>query len=233
MKSILLILCCIACCGMAAQDSEVRSFSAFHGISVSASIEATLVKGSTNEVSLTVKDIDLEDVITKIEDDVLKVGMKNKKGVRNWFNSSKVTAVITYTEALDNISVSSSANIESRDMIKSNALAITASSSGDMTIEIDVEVLSGTVSSSGDINISGSAGTASVTASSSGDFNGKKLAVGNATLTASSSADIHLTVNGALTATASSSGDIHYYGKPTSKNVNKSSGGDVEGHSGS
>ena len=56
----------------------------FDGIAVSAGVDAELVKGSKNEAEITVKGIDLENVVTEIEDGILKVGIKRNKSKWNW-----------------------------------------------------------------------------------------------------------------------------------------------------
>lgn len=214
-----------------AQNKETRSLSSFHGVSASASVNAILVKGNKNEVAIEAYETELEDVKTEIEDGILKVGMKSKnKWSMNWSSKRKVNVTVTYTDDLDYIGVSSSADLTSKDVISGDDLKISVSSSGDMTIEIDVDNLTASISSSGDLNISGSANFAEVSGSSSADFNGKNLKVINAEVSASSSADISIYVSESLKASASSSGDIEYYGNPTKKDISKSSGGDVDGH---
>lgn len=214
-----------------AQNKGTRQMDAFHGVSASASVNAVLVKGNKNEVAIEAYEVDLEDVKTELEDGILKVGIKSKKNwMGNWNSKRKVNVTITYTDELDYIGVSSSADLTSKDFIKSNNLKLDVSSSGDMIIEVDVDNLTASISSSGDLDISGRADFAKVSASSSADFNGKNLKVKNAELSASSSADISVYVSESLKASASSSGDIEYYGNPTKKDISKSSGGDVDGH---
>ena len=213
-----------------AQDSEDRSVGSFHGVAVSASVDAELVKGNSNEVHITVENYDLDDVKTEIKDGILKVGMKSKKNWGGWSKKRKVKAVITYTDELDYLAVGSSADLTADHVIKSEELKLKVSSSGDMTVEIDVNELDASVSSSGDLYIQGTADKAKVSASSSADFEGKKLKVGDADLKASSSADISIHVSGELKASASSSADIEYYGNPKSKDISKSSGADIDGH---
>lgn len=224
----LFVFCSIFAFG---QDSEDRSVDSFHGVSISASVDAELVKGNQNEVHITVENYDLDDVKTEVIGGILKVGMKSKKNWNmGWSKKRKVKAVITYTDELDYIAVGSSADLTADHVIESDELELKVSSSGDMTIEVDVNELDASVSSSGDLYIKGFADKATVSASSSADFEGKKLKVGDANLKASSSADIAIHVSGNLKAIASSSADIEYYGNPTNKDISKSSGADVDGH---
>ncbi len=233
MKSYILLLfsLCITTF-LSAQSSETRSVGSFDGIAVSASVDAELVKGSKNEVKITVENYDLHDVKTEIENGVLKVGMKSKNGW-NWNKGGKkrkVKAVITFSDELDYIAVGSSADLISHDVITGDELELKVSSSGDMSVEIDVNHLDASVSSSGDLSVEGKAHSADVDVSSSGDFYGKKFQVKEADLKASSSADISIRVSDKLKARASSSADIEYYGNPEIRDIHKSSGADVTQH---
>ena len=225
-KAIFICTLLVLSVSMEAQKSETRTLDSFDGISVATSVNAHLVRGSSNSVEISASGVDLEDVVTEIKGGTLKV--KVDKKWNKWSGKRKVDVVITYAQELEFIGVSSSADITSEDVIKSDQLELSASSSGDMEVEIDVNYLRGSVSSSGDIDIEGSAGEAKITASSSGDFNGEDLTIGDADLKASSSGGIEVTVNGDLEASASSSGDIIYHGNPTSRDINKSSSGSVD-----
>ena len=216
---------------MIAQDSEERTFDSFHGVSVSASVDAQLIKGNRNHVLIEVENYDLDDVKTEVSGGILKVGMKSKNNWNlGWSKKKKVKATITYKDELDYLSVGASADLVADHIIESDELEISVSSSGDMTVEVDVRRLDASISSSGDLYIKGTADKAKVRASSSADFEGKRLKVGDADLKASSSADISIHVSGDLKASASSSADIEYYGNPTNKDISKSSSGTVDGH---
>jgi len=214
---------------LSAQDSETRDLSSFKGVSASASVDVTLVKGNRNEAEITVKNVELDDVVTEINNGILKVGMDGKGKKWSWGKNKrrKVAVTVTYTDDLEYLSVSSSADLICDDVISGDYLEIKASSSGDMSVSVDVEELEATVSSSADIEIDGSADEASITASSSADFLGKRLDVNNAEVSASSSADIEISVANSLEARASSSADITYYGNPELHKVKKSSSGAV------
>lgn len=224
---LLFISLVLAHSGLFAQDTETRSLGSFDGISVSQSIDAELIKGNTNEATITVRNVDLDDVITEIEGGVLKLKMA-KKWNNNWGGKKKkVQIVLTYADYPNYISASSSADVISRGKIITESLEVNASSSADLILEVDVDQLESSVSSSADIEISGSADEAYVKVTSSADFLGKRLSTKIADLSASSSGDIELRVSDELSAKASSSGDITYYGNPDVKRSKKSSSGEI------
>ena len=179
-----------------AQKSEVRNVDDFHGVSVSASVDAELIKGSTDKVTIIVENYDLADVETEVKNGILKVNMKGKGWGSGSWKKRKVKAEIVYSGELDHISVGASADLIAKDVIKSKELEVNVSSSGDASMEVDVEELRANVSSSGDLNIKGRATHAHVVASSSADFEGGKLETDEAVLTASSSANHHGFQNG-------------------------------------
>lgn len=218
--------------GLLAQTNDSRTFDSFHGVKVGASVDAELVKGNENRVDLEVENVDLDEVKTEVENGILKVTMKSKNNWNGGWNKKRrvVKATITYADNLDFIGVGSSADLVTDEVITGEELELKVSSSGDMSIAVDVDHLIAKVSSSGDLDIEGSAHTAKVSVSSSGDFTGRKLKVVDADLKASSSADISIHVSGVLHAKASSSADIEYYGNPTEKHIDKSSQATVEGH---
>ena len=213
--------------GLLAQETETRSLGSFDGISVSQSIDAELIKGNTNEATITVRNVDLDDVITEVEGGVLKLRMVKKWNVNWGGKKKKVQIVLTYADYPNYISASSSADVISRDKIITERLEVNASSSADVIIEVDVDQLESNASSSADIEISGSADKAYVKVASSADFLGKRLSTKIADLSASSSGDIELRVSDELSAKASSSGDISYYGNPDVKKAKKSSSGEI------
>ena len=160
---------------LSAQSKETRTMEDFDGIKVSSSVDAELNKGSKNEVNISVRGADLEDVITEVEDGILVVTMRKNWSKRKWNNKTKILVKITYTEDPSLISVSSSSDLIAHDVIKTKKLKLKASSSADMRIEVDVEELIAQSSSSSDIEIEGRADDVKITASSSSDFLGKNL----------------------------------------------------------
>jgi len=222
----ILLVLCMATWTMSAQNSETRSLGDFKGIHISSSVDAEIRKGNTNEAKITVRNLDLDEVVTEIEDGHLYVSMKKRKKW-SWKNGTKLKVEITYTDDPSYISVSSSADLIAHDVIKVDELELKTSSSSDTEIEVDVNSLIAKVSSSSDVEIEGRADKAKVNVSSSSDFMGQHLKVKDAVLNASSSSDIEISVSESIKAKATSSSDILYYGSPSDKDISKSSSGDV------
>ncbi|MFY0607056.1 MAG: DUF2807 domain-containing protein [Cyclobacteriaceae bacterium] len=239
-KSSLFILALLASAILFAQ-SETRDLDSFTKVAVGESIDVILKKGNKESAKVVVDDIDLEEVMTEVVGDKLKIYLEG-----NSYRNVDVQVTVTYV-SLDGLKSSSSSSIEGTELIvasgafdiacsssgnieaaiKAESIDIDVSSSGDVDLEVEADEIEIEVSSSGDIDISGKTNTIEVSASSSGSVDGYGLKCGDADLRASSSGSIRLTVDGELEARASSGGSIRYEGSPTRTDADTSSGGSV------
>ncbi|MCA8893202.1 MAG: DUF2807 domain-containing protein [Hyphomonas sp.] len=130
-------------------------------------------------------------------------------------------------ETLD-LHASSSGDIEAVSY-GTGPIRIEASSSGD--IELDSRGAAEFIinaSSSADIELSGACTSIAVEASSSADIEANELLCSTADISASSSADVSVRASDAVTAKASSGGDIYVSGNPATRDISRSSGGDID-----
>lgn len=205
-----------------AQVSETRSLSSFSSVSVGESINVELVKGSQEEALVEVRGADLSDVLTDISGDRLRIRMDGNRNFRNVTVNIRLTYV-----SIDEIDVSSSADLISKGPLVSEDLDIEVSSSGDAILEIEVTNLNIKVSSSGDLDLSGSATYQRVEVSSSGDYNAYDLESEEAELDVSSAGDAYVNVSRRIDAKASSAGSVVYKGNPDKVYGDSSSSGKV------
>lgn len=204
-----------------AQKSETRDLRSFSSISVGEAINVEVVAGSSEKAVVQVDGADLDDVLTEVFGDRLKIRMRQG----NWRNVS-VNVVVTY-KTLEEIDVSSAADLISKGPIKGDQLEIEVSSAGDVEVEVDVDELEVRVSSAGDLTVEGRAREQYVKVSSSGDYDGYDLETEVAEVDASSAGDARVFVTKELEADASSSGSVYYRGNPTKVYADSSSGGRV------
>jgi hypothetical protein len=83
-------------------------------------------------------------------------------------------------------------------------------------------------SSSADVELSGTCQALEISASSSADVEAHNLKCATGDIRASSGADVSAFLNDSVEAKASSGADISVAGNPPSRDVSKSSGGDIE-----
>lgn len=212
-------------CVLVAQERETRQLSSFSEISVSEAITVELIKGNKEEAVVEADGIDLEDVITEVYRDRLEIEMRDRNRY-SMNRSRRVTVYLTYRE-IDEINVSSAANIFSREVVAGDKLEIEVSSAGDVELEVDVNTIDASVSSAGDLELSGKAVRQFVKVSSSGDYKAFDLISEEAEIDASSSGDAEVFVTGRLEAEATSAGSVRYKGDPDKIFVDSGSGGRV------
>ncbi|KIA89676.1 head GIN domain-containing protein [Kaistella jeonii] len=215
----------------------------FDEIKVAQSISAEVVKSEEEKVVITAPSDILDDILVENSDGKLYIHFKSGSNI----SARNVSAKI-FAKDFSAVKASSSASINIKDKFTQDKMNIEASSSGDVTgnleaneMSIDVSSsgsftgqiwavnLKSEVTSSGDIDISGKAKNANLSASSSGTLNAQKMTAENANIEASSSGDVSVSVSNQLNASASSSGDINITRKGNLNVVSKkeSSGGSV------
>ncbi|WP_258104274.1 head GIN domain-containing protein [Marinoscillum sp. MHG1-6] len=224
-----------------AQETETRNLSSFDGVAVSTAIEATLTKGSSEEIKIVSEGVALNDIITEVDGGRLKVYIDKSNNRR-----SDVKVYIVYKN-LSSLKASSAGSIQVTDKIiisgdfeidvssagdikasiKADEIDIDASSAGDIKLTVEARSLEADLSSAADVEISGIVEELNVEASSSGEFSGDDLTCNSAELRASSGGSIAVGVKEKLKARASSGGSIIYAGTPKYLDKETSSGGSV------
>lgn len=232
-----------------AQESETRSLPSFSEISAHEGINVYIKKGAREEARVVSTKIDLEDILTEVSGDRLKVHLDDDK--RSWWGNGgsrgEIDVYVTYKE-IDLLKASSSGSIEAQGTIDADGdfevgvsssgdieasivadeLEIDASSSGDARLKVKVNEIDAEVSSSGDIEVSGVAIRQYVKASSSGDYHGYDVDSEEVDARVSSGGSIKINVKNKLDARASSGGSIRYEGSPEYVDASSSSGGSVK-----
>jgi hypothetical protein len=207
---------------------QIRQISGFHGVSVSSGIDLYLTQKNVEEVAVEAGSDDQDKIITKVEDGMLKIYMKDK----SWFDSGwnkKSHKVFVSFKNLDKLQASAGSDVNSQSVLKLDKLDLDVSSGSDVKIELDANVLRVESSSGSDVSLNGKAAVAEVSASSGSDITARDLETKKCTASVSSGSDISIKVTEELNANASSGGDITYSGNPKVKNIRESSGGDVNG----
>lgn len=210
------------------QKTEIRKVSNFEGIHVSSGIDLFVKMGETEEVKIVADDDVIDDVITEVRNGSLHIYTK-KSNLFNFFNFGKATtrsAYVTVTD-LKSIDASSGSDVKSENTLKGDALKVNSSSGSDVVLDVVYKNISLDASSGADIKMSGKAKTVKASASSGSDINARDLAASVCHANASSGADVAVHATDEIHANASSGGDVSYYGNPSVKNIDESSGGDV------
>ena len=181
----------------------------FDEIKASRGWEVFLEKGTENSVTVEAD----ENLI-----DVAKIYVENEKLVisaeDNIGRATSKMVFVTYTDAPEEIKVSSGASIKAEQTIKNKNISLDASSGGTLKIDITAKDVETDVSSGGVIRVSGTADKVDASASSGGVAKISKLTSKNTYASASSGGVMSVYASNHLKAKASSGGTINYYGNP-------------------
>ena len=209
-----------------AEKTETRNVGgSFNGIDVSSGIDLYIRMGETEEVKIVANNDIIDKIITKVEGGVLKIYVKQN----NWFNWSgneKRKAYVTVKE-LKSIDASAGSDVKSENTLKGDDLKVSASSGSDLTLDLFCKNLKVDTSSGSDAKLSGKVKYLTASSSSGSDLDARNLESVICKVSVSSGSDATVNVSEELEASASSGGDIDYYGNPSVKNIDESSGGDV------
>ncbi|WP_405413771.1 head GIN domain-containing protein [Maribacter sp. Asnod1-A12] len=203
-----------------------RNTGDYDGVAVSGWFDVDLVSGNEGEITLKGEENLLEYIITEVKDG--KLVIKTEKGVNlkssNWKSGIHITIPV---ESISHVAMSGSGDIVGKTKIKADKFSTAMSGSGDITLDIDSNLISASMSGSGDISLSGKTTDFEATISGSGDIEAYDLEADNVDATVSGSADIQVTANKSLKARVSGSGDISYKGNPEKVNTKTSGSGDI------
>lgn len=142
------------------------------------------------------------------------------------FNNNALTIDITMP-VLTGVDASSGADVEATG-ITTDLLDVSASSGANISVlESSLGTVSAEASSGADIDLSGTAESINAEASSGADIDAEDLVAASATTQASSGSNISVYATASLKADVSSGGDVDVYGNPAERDVDSSSGGDV------
>jgi predicted RNase H-related nuclease YkuK (DUF458 family) len=182
-----------------------------------------IVVEQANKASVTVEADDnvQKHITTRISNGVLYI----KSDCNSFRNvTKKVTVLMPVIVGID---VSSGANLNSKNTLKSNSISVSSSSGADIRIAVETEKAVCESSSGSHITIDGKAIDLETASSSGSGIDAEKLLSNNITASASSGStiDVHPLLN--LNADASSGGNINYHNVPKSINKKSSSGGSI------
>lgn len=201
--------------------TKERKAEDFTGVKVSSGIDVILKQG--DKISISVEaDANLHDVIIT----EVKGGILNVYTDANIREAERKRVYVTMKE-INSVRTTSAGDVVGETPVKSDKLELSASSAGDIKLEVYAKYINLDISSSGDISLTGEADMLDADLSSAGDLNAFDLKVREADISASSAGDADINVTEKLTARASSAGDINYMGSPKYIDANSSSAGGI------
>jgi hypothetical protein len=201
--------------------TEERNAGHFTGIRVSSGIDVYLKQGDNEAISVEADENLHEYILTEVRDGVLNVYTE-----ANICDVGRKRVYVTIKD-INSVSTTSAGDVIGETPVKSDRLELSASSAGDIKLEVYSKEIKVDISSSGDMTLTGEADMLEADLSSAGDLNAYDLKVREADISASSAGDADINVLEKLTARAKSAGDINYMGNPKYIDAHSSSAGEV------
>lgn len=194
----------------------------FIRIEASANIDVFITENG--KTSLTVEaDENLHEIIeTKVENGTLYLSIK-----KNIWSAHAKAVHLTF-EKLNEIQVTSGAELSSENTISADDLKISATSGGEINLHLNVKNLDCESTSGADINLDGKANFLRVNSTSGSDIDAFGLQVLNCVASATSGADIKVNVERSFEGKATSGADIRYKGNPEIVKADNNSAGKVK-----
>lgn len=201
--------------------TKERNTSSFTGVRVSTGIDVYLKQGNNESISVEADENLHEYIITEV-----KAGVLHVYSDANIRKAERKRVYVTMKE-VNSVRTSSAGDVIGETPVRTDRLQLSASSAGNIKLEVYAKDIEADISSSGDITLSGEAETLDASLSSAGDLNAYNLQVKEADVSASSAGDADVNVTEKITARASSAGDINYMGNPKYVDVHSSSAGGI------
>ncbi len=207
---------------VSAQESVERSLDNFEKLRITGKIDAKLVPGEENKISLESEDdLDLSKISTEIKKGKLTVKLKS-----SLFKSHSAVARITYT-SLKSIEALADANIDFAEPLKQDTLNLEASSGAKITLESETKMLTIKNFQGGQTLIKGKTSKLNAFVNTGGILSATDLECEEANMRLNTAGKAEITVKKKLTAKVNTKADLSYFGKPEIKDISSSLGGSI------
>lgn len=204
--------------------TQTRSTGDYDGIKIAGSFDVDLVSGKEGKITIKGEENLLAVIKVEVEDNSLKIYVK--KGTQIRASSGKIQVTVPF-EKISELSLSGSGDIQSKDVIKNDNLAVKLSGSGNFNLPVDTNSLELHVSGSGNIHLKGTADKLTTKLSGSGDIDASSLKSKVVEANISGSGNSKVTCAESITARVAGSGNIKYIGNPEKRDVKVSGSGTI------
>ena len=201
--------------------TKERQAGEFTGIRVSTGIDVYLSQGNKQRITVEADENLHEYIITEVRNDVLNIYTDAI------IRSAERKRVYVTMRDVNSISTSSAGDVIGETPVRAKSLRLSASSAGNIRLEVIADRIRTDISSSGDITLSGEVDLIEATLSSAGDLRAFNLTAREADVSVSSAGDADVTVTERLKARASSAGNVNYRGNPKYVDAHSSSAGGI------
>lgn len=143
------------------------------------------------------------------------------------FLRGKDIRVKVYYDDINEIQASQGAKVISDDIIKTNAIKLTANEGSIIQLELKANQITARGNSGGKLSFEGEAKTQDVIISSGAVFGGKNLEGESITILVTAGGKAEINTSDSVKATVRAGGNVDIYGNPKNRNVKKIIGGNI------
>ncbi len=209
---------------ISAQETETRPIpDIITQVYVSSGIDLYVTQGNSISLKIEADKSYMNKIITEVKGHELRIHTQTRI---SWKRTTVPKVYLTINQ-LNRIISSSGADVYTKNVIKTDSLELIAKSGADLYASVDTKLLKLKTSSGSDIKVKGKTISLIASAGSGSDIIADDLAAKYVKVRTSSGSDAKVYALESIDAHASSGSDIIFYGNPTTKNIEKSSGGDV------
>lgn len=200
---------------------QVRDLPTFSEVEVSGGIDLYLSQADAQNV-VAITDDNLQALlITKVEDGMLKIYLKEP------VRGSKSLKVNVTIKDIKSITVSGGSDLYCEQPVVLGKIELSASGGSDARLNVKAIELTARASGGSDLYLKGATGYLNVSTSGGSDCKAFELTAAKANVSASGGSDIYVTVDQELKAEASGGSDVKYKGNATIIKSESSGGSDI------
>ena len=205
--------------------SEKRTTASYDGIAITGFFDVELVSGKEGNITIKGEENLLPYIKVEVVDKVLKISTEKNKYIST-SKGSEIVIVVPF-ESIDQVSLTGSGDVVTKNSIKSKSFSAKLIGSGDMNLNVESNDFDVNLSGSGDMVLTGKTENFNSNLNGSGDIDAGDLKAKNAKITVSGSGDSKVFCSESLHARVTGSGDIEYIGDPKKKDTKVNGSGAI------
>ncbi len=184
--------------------------SEYNAIDVTGSMNVELVSGKEGDIKVTTDENLHEYLVIESKNGTLEITTKKNVSLR----TKKGIHVTVPFEDIDDLTLTGSGDIKTKNTIKTSSFDVELTGSGDILLDIEAGEIDAKVTGSGDLILAGSVTDFEVKVTGSGDFKGSELSSTNTQVYVSGSGSAKVNASSSIKARVNGSGDVRYSGNP-------------------
>lgn len=224
MKKISIITALLGTCSLLpAQNVLNKTVESFNKISAFGGVDITIVDGDNNTVKLESNDINLDEVILKVEDSKLIINTTSKILDKYRHVSARISV-----KNLNYIKLNARSELTSQLEFTSDTLEIIAGNGSTVNLKVKTQLIVAEAGQGSTISLEGTSSNMDAEAGSGGIINAYDLQCENAVVKTNTGGLAKVNVKQSLNAAVSLGGNISYRGNPTKLKTHSALGGKIE-----